>query len=231
MKDKNPLLRAITEAEQAERQWEVKLDGKLVPSPSLIELSSRFGLLRYGWTAGGYDGWTFRETNGGGVVVVPFALVERELLIGVIEEHRPNQGGKVLNAPRGFMDPGESHAHTAARELREETGLPNGEVEELAGLPMTPNSAFFETEQPGIGVRVFARELPASWLQRCSDRWEVSSSHVATDAASLQARAREAIGKLLFVPWTEAVMVSDMFTVAGVARLLGALRRSGRWPQ
>lgn len=196
---------------------------------SLIEISSRYGLLRYGFTVGGYDSWSFREAGGGGVVTVPFAFKERALLIGVIEQQRPNQGGKVLNVPRGFIEAGEVHERAAARELWEETGL-RGEPHELDGAPMNANSAFFETDPPGRGVRAFAFELPEDWLERSGAHWMLASSRVAADDASVRERAVEQIGRLLFIPWTEAAMLSDMFTVASVARLMATLQRNGRLP-
>ena len=61
-----PLLRPIASSEQPQRKWEVRLDGEPVPAASLVEVRSRYGVLRYGWTAGGYDGWSFREPGGGG---------------------------------------------------------------------------------------------------------------------------------------------------------------------
>ena len=37
------------------RKWKVEVDGVLLPSPALIEMSSQFGVLRYGWIEDGYD--------------------------------------------------------------------------------------------------------------------------------------------------------------------------------
>ena len=55
------------------------------------------------------------------VVIVPWHTGRRELV--VIREYRVVLGGYQLGFPAGLMDPGETVAQTAHRELREETGL------------------------------------------------------------------------------------------------------------
>lgn len=228
-RDSKSSTRPIAPTEQPLRNWTVAVDGVPVPAPSVVEISSRFGVLRYGWLPDGYDGWSFREAGGGGAVSVPYAFRDGELLIGVVEQHRTNQGGTVLNVPRGFLDPGEAHAATAARELDEETALGARRVRELPGRPLNPNSAFFETPEPELGVRIYAVEIPGDELVASGTDWALSSEGVEHASPGADARARERIGALRFVRWTDAAALGDMFTVAATARLLAELRRTGRW--
>jgi ADP-ribose pyrophosphatase YjhB (NUDIX family) len=226
------LVRAIAPREQSRRQWRVELDGQLVPSPSLVEITSRYGILRYGWCAGGYDAWSFSEVGRGGVIAIPFAIKDGALLVGVIEEFRHNQGGVVLNVPRGLIEyeSGETPAAAASRELAEETGISGATLLELSGVPVNANSAFFETPAAGDGTRIYALELAADWLVADADGVRVREDHLDNSLRAVQERARERIGTLRLVPWTEAAALSDLFTVAAVARLVATLHRAGRWP-
>lgn len=55
------------------------------------------------------------------VIIVPYHRREQKLV--VIKEFRIPVGGFQYGFPAGLLDPGEDIARTAARELREETGL------------------------------------------------------------------------------------------------------------
>ena len=227
--DPEPLIRPIDPAEQALRKWTVELDGKRV-EPALVELASRFGVLRYGWSVSGYDGWSCRELGGGGVIAVPYAIKDGALWLGVIEQVRANQGGVVLNVPRGFLEAGEAHASAAGRELEEETGISGLVPVELAGSPVNANSAYFETPNAGEGARFYALELDAEWLVEDTRGYRLREERIAGSAAAVAERKREQIGVLRFIAWSEAAALSDMFTVAAVARLLAELQRHSRWP-
>lgn len=229
-KEPASLVRAIAAVEQRARQWTVEVDGERLAAPALVEIASRYGVLRYGWLPGGYDGWSFREPSGGGVIAVPFAIKDAEVWVGLVEEVRPNQGGTVLNVPRGVLDPGEPHANAAARELWEETGLASADVCELPGQPVNANSAYFETPNAGEGARFYALEIPADWLTRDEHGYRVCEDRIDGSAAAVAERQREHIGVLRFLAWHEAAALADMFSVAAVARLLAELRRRGRWP-
>lgn len=158
----------------------------------------------------GYDTWSFQETGGGGAVIAPYATVAGELVVGVVKQMRLNQYGEVWNLPRGFIESGELHLAGAVRELREETGL-LAEVVLLPGEPANPNSAFFITA-PGEGVRFYAAKLQADTL--CRD------AQGSLQLSVPQSANEEHISLLRFVPWREAIVLADMFTVAGVGRLL-----------
>jgi len=216
--------RPITSTEQAIRQWIVEIDGKEIRNVSSVRVSSAFGTLNYGWTPAGHDGWTFREAAGGGVVIIPYVLKSEQLLIGVIEQMRPLQGGQVWNVPRGFRDASEQPLSAAKRELREETGLAGGEVFCLEGRPVNPNSAFVETPDPEMGVQFFAVPLPEDALVELESNWYLRQSTGAI--VPITEPDLEQIGELRFLDWTEAAKLGDMFTLAAISRLLAFLNAS-----
>jgi ADP-ribose pyrophosphatase YjhB (NUDIX family) len=199
------------------RGWSARING--VDLPELLELelrSPRFGSLRYGLSMLGYDTWNFHEVGGGGAVIAPYSVLDNELFVGVVQQVRPNQFGEVWNLPRGFLDNGELHAAAAVRELREETGL-LAHAFLLPGEPVNPNSAFFVTA-PGEGVRFYAAQVPAERARR-----DVLGPGQITLPLTAQ---EEGISTLRFIPWQQAMSLADMFTVAGVGRLLAYLRAS-----
>ncbi len=71
----------------------------------------------------------------GAAAIVPFAS-EREVLL--IRQYRHAAGGTILEVPAGKLDPGESPASCAARELQEEAGYRAGRVESLGRIWTTP---------------------------------------------------------------------------------------------
>ncbi len=186
-----------------------------------------FGTLTYGLTAGGHDGWSFHERGGGGSVILPFSMVDGELFVGLVEQQRPHQGGTVLNAPRGFVDPAERRDAAAQRELMEETGIdvPASALSALPGAPANPNSGFFETTGTDEGVHFFAVEIPAERLLGQGNRRMFAEGAVDKRAEVCRSKLAEQVGEVVFVPWYEAATLGDMFTNAAVARLLAARRR------
>lgn len=206
------------------------LNGQVVQHVSSLQIENpKFGVVSYGLTPPGYDGWSFKELGGGGSVIVPYAQIDGRLYIGVVEEARHNQGGKVLNVPRGFLDPGESHFNAAIRETEEEMGYTSGMAPfELEGIPMNPNSAFFETPWKGEGVRVFALPVRAEELERVENVYRFRPGVLSSNQASKTAKLAERILGSRFVSYVHAVRLGDMFTVAAVGRLFGHLEASER---
>jgi 8-oxo-dGTP pyrophosphatase MutT (NUDIX family) len=192
---------------------------------------SRFGVLAYGITPAGYDGWSFQEVGGGGSVIIPYLMRGEDLYIGVVRQHRYNQGGEVLNVPRGFLDRGESPHETAIREMSEETGYnaDKRKVIDLGGQPANPNSAFFDTSEAGEGVKFFAVEIFEHEIETRDGKLTLRSEW--HNRSHLEERLREGIAGSYFIHWTEAAQLADMFSNAAVARLQAFLYvRTGQEP-
>lgn len=220
-KKSGSLMRDITAEKQSERGWKVEVNGILVQIVSRIRIYSGFGELNYGMSSVGYDGWSWKEPGGGGSVTIPYAKINGGLHLGVVKQMRHNQGGEVLNVPRGFLDPKETHFQAAERELAEETGIAPvaASLVALPGDPMNPNSTFFETVEPCEGVKFFVCKVSQDALKRESDGVWVFKHGIVKPVS----KAAEGIVKCMFIYWKEAAKLSDMFTVAAVARLLANL--------
>jgi hypothetical protein len=117
----------------------------------------------YGQGPEGYDRFIIKEPNGGGSVTIPYVEIEGDIYIGVNRVGRSATGGSVLEVPRGFSLPIESHKITAQREVLEETGIKESLVErvkDLGGKPVNPNSTFFEANhRKDEGVKFFGLAL------------------------------------------------------------------------
>jgi ADP-ribose pyrophosphatase len=74
----------------------------------------------------------------GAAAIVPF-LSESEVLL--IRQYRHATKGTILEVPAGKIDPGETPAVTAARELEEEVGRRAGRLEQLGWIWTTPGFA------------------------------------------------------------------------------------------
>lgn len=83
-----------------------------------------------------------QERSAGGVVV------RGDETIVIVPTRRGAQGQKVLALPKGHVDPGETPDRTAAREVREETGVEADLVEKLGEVRY-----FYQRE----GKRIFKR--------------------------------------------------------------------------
>ena len=219
------------------RGWNVTIDGSPL-TPGFVEIHHpSFGTLAYGKhpldptqpDGPGYDSWAFAENGGGGSVIVPFAIAREILYVGLLDQQRNLQGGRVLNVPRGFLEPGKTHFSTANQEVEEEVGYARGSVFELYGNPANPNSAFFDTRGAGEGVRFFGLRFTEADLRPA----ECGRFHLRPEAIRVtteEARQRKLLEGIrdgvVFVSWRDAMAVSDMFTLAGVGRLLAVLSPS-----
>jgi 8-oxo-dGTP pyrophosphatase MutT (NUDIX family) len=85
---------------------------------------------------------TEQEVSAGGVVV------RGDEVLVIVPTRRGAQGQRVLALPKGHVDPGETPEQTAAREVREETGVEAELVEKLGEIRY-----FYQR----AGVRVFKR--------------------------------------------------------------------------
>ncbi|MCH8315296.1 MAG: NUDIX hydrolase [Planctomycetes bacterium] len=116
--------------------------------------------VQYGMRAEGYDGILIHEGGGGGAVPIPFVIWEKELWIGLLEEERKNMGGRVLDAPGGFLDPKQTHFETAVREFEEEVGVAQVRISDVPlGEPANSNRAWFDTSDEEEGAHFYPVEF------------------------------------------------------------------------
>lgn len=216
----------LTEGEQASRGWKVELNGEsIVEVISFKVVQERMGIsLEYGKTPAGYDGLALEEAGGGGTVVIPYVNIDGEIYVGMVEENRPFAGGTVLNVPRGFLNPGETHFETAKKELEEETGYTAIEksIKPLEGEPMNPNSTFFVAKDPDKGVRPYKVSIEQDEVRLLIDSQNPRERVYEFNPEVIKpvSRMGERVMRSKFHHWTAALQVRDMFTVAGVGRLV-----------
>ncbi len=226
--DQTPPLVQKLDGEQAlNPPWELDLE---LSGYQLIRIRNpRFGTLTVGHRAEGFNGWSFREAGGGGVVTLPYAQVNGELFMGLIRQHRALQGGYVWNVVRGFTENPFCKRGDAVRETAEELGFVGtaDRIFELDGAPANWNSTFLETPK-GEGVTFFAFEVDPTEIIAC-DEESLGDELVFRFRDELLQRieAADRVGEMIlqsrFLHWKTAAGVADMFTNAAVARLLATL--------
>lgn len=220
------------------RGWKVEKNGKDI-TYSIFELrifNEQMGIeVSYGKRVEGFDGVLLHEPGGGGSVSFPFVILRGQLWIGLLEEQRPNMGGKVLDAPGGFIDPGESHFETAVREFEEEVGVKTAsstviDLNQYAE-PTNANRAFFDTSRVGEGNHYYAWEFTPDQvvLQYDSDQ-EIPHLIFRKDLISPRQgdRGAERIFSCKFYPWSIVAKKADIFCSALVTRLLIYLTKNGK---
>lgn len=217
---------------QAKRGWFLEINGEKLDTP--IEkarlVNPRMGVeVEYGQRQEGYDGFVLKEPGGGGSVTIPYYYHNGELYIGVVEESRPTVTDgrveeKVLNVPRGFMDPGQDHFQTAQKELLEETGYEpiSKRIVALPGEPMNPNSTFFVTGKDK-GVHAYGIQVYDFELVKLNESENPVDTKYGFDKEIIKSTSKmgEKVLNTEFINWRRAVALNDMFSVAGVGRLLG----------
>jgi len=223
----------IPDDKKESRDWTILLDRVEFVDLAIIQIvNPRVGVVTYGMTPDGHDGWNFHEVGGGGSVIVPYAVWKKELFIGVIKQDRPNQGGNVLQLPRGLLDAGEDHFDAALRELSEEIGnkFSQKEIMLLGGDPCNPNSTFFVTTPPDEGVRFYAIQFRSNELMPLmeGEGYTLQPGLLKESATTQATEFAERILGCQFIPWPKAAQLGDMFTVAGVGRLLAHLKNNVR---
>lgn len=191
-----------------------------VEDVSFMELHNpKFGTVRYGQSADGpYDVWAAHDN--GGAVTVPFAVIDGELYVGLVEQHRRLMADDpVLNVPRGFVKEGEELFETAMREAGEEVGLPldHRRMDVIAGELVNAQSTFFETHE-GNGIGFHSYRFSPEHLEQIDgeNRYKLTA----------ELKPKKGIGETfsacVFVPWSEALLLGCMFTRAIVGSLVGA---------
>jgi hypothetical protein len=220
------LITPITEEPDA-KDWTVTVDGEERKVRHLVLENPKLGILSFGCRPEGTVGWIWEEVGGGGSGIIPYAILEEKLFIGlIVEERRTIKGGKAGNIPRGFHESGTTHHETAAREGKEELGFPDLEkrLEVLRGEPANSNSAFFDTST-GEGFHYYGLKIHPSELQITPKGLESKEPSVYKFKEGLfhpHSTSSERILQCHFFPWDKAATVADNFSNAGTARLLAA---------
>jgi ADP-ribose pyrophosphatase YjhB (NUDIX family) len=205
--------------------WQIFIDGQPIEHYSHLAAKSKYGVMNLGISPDLGQHITFQEPGGGGSVIIPFVLIQEQQIVGLkelnkkqdyqvyaglIEQQRDRQGGLVWNVPRGYVNQGDSHSQTAAKELTEETGL-SGQPFLLPGQSLNPNSSYFETGKDN-GVQIYAINLgpdQASW----------QAGQVVLLDNPQPTEVHEKVGQCRFFPLAELTQLGDMFSVAAEARL------------
>lgn len=208
----NPLKQLIPVPASISRDWTITVNGERVDAASAC-ISSQFGRWHYGLHPHGYDTCWFEEPNGGGVITIPYSVIDNEIWVGLIIEHRPNMGGRRLCAIGGYIDPGEHPDFAAAREMAEEVALSDQPPTALPGPAANPNRAVYIADaERGQGCHFYCLSVAAESLQPERDscrRW------VAPESAEMDS--------VLFYHWREAIVrTADSLALAGIARLLAS---------
>lgn len=102
------------------------------------------------------------------------------------------------------------------------------QIEELAGMPVNPNSAFFDTSKKDEGFKFFCLKVPNTMLVPCDimelfDKNKIEAFRFRDDSIKPVTRFGEKIGRCLFVPWRIAAIVPDIFTGMATLKLLSKL--------
>lgn len=233
---------------QAKRGWTVEINGEVIPEVSNVRISNPgFGDLNYGMTPEGYDSWRFHELGGGGSVIIPFAVVDSRLYIGLLTQPRSTQIGSLdrWGVPRGFLNPQKSYFETAVSEVKEEIGKTSFSLaerlmdlqEEIHAEPSNPNSAFFETLSEKEGVRFFALRIKPEELDEVSGYWRGDYDYlpafqfkpgVIQPAPNLESKDKKQAEQILacnLFDLSDAVRVKDGFTRQAIALLREYLDR------
>lgn len=216
----------ISEEKQASRGWTIALNGERVGRVTSLTMEQEKMNIKitYGVRPEGYDAPIIKEAGGGGSVIVPFVKVNGEIFVGLVEENRGTCGGMVLNIPRGFLQPGETHFQTAKREIEEETGYQKVEknLYPLEGNLMNPNSAFFVTDTPDKGVKAFKLPVESSEVKILTDSEKPEDRIYEFNPEVIKpvSKIGERVLQSKFCHWRKALEVQDMFSVAAVGRLI-----------
>ena len=207
----------ITPLPKKNEDWVIRINDQIITDDiRIIEIENpEFGTLAWGQRADGPAsiGWYWKERYGGGVGIVIYTMIKETINVGLILQDRPSIKGDNWQIPRGFNISADSEA-SAISELAEETGLNEKAIIKLPGLPVNPNSTFFDTSE-GDGFDFFALFIEKEML-------------IVDDSLAVRLRedlfkpskTSEKIKDCRFFPWKKAIQYPDSFTGIGIARLL-----------
>lgn len=228
------ILKPVPEGRDPE--WDVYIDGVLhrcrhaevvLNRPGKPYRCMQFGLVES--EGNSYPAIVYRETEGGGTVIIPMATVNGELFIGAAIQRRLCMGPKpVLNAVGGYMKPGASALEQGAEELAEEVGVSRlfGEMILLPGEPININRAFVDTSGEGEGVKFMGVPVHSAALEPLNDgtgcyRFRQDAVEQAPD---VDPNNKEKVIGTVFVPVRVAIRLAEGFLSNGAARAQEYLR-------
>lgn len=201
------------------RGWQVFVNDQKIEQVSHVVIKSSKGTLTYGWNPMGWDQWNFEEPGGGGSILLPYFIdTNGNLMVGLAWETRPfeSERSEVLNAPRIFMDPAETHFQASERLAHLETGYvpPEGRIHSLSATGKNPNSTFFITNKSDEhGCRFFGLPMIMEEIDFSGSRPKIKKGEIIP-----QSKPGQKVMKCSFYPYEE-VEVSDMFTHTAISLL------------
>jgi ADP-ribose pyrophosphatase YjhB (NUDIX family) len=188
--------------DETERVWKVYADGVEI-KPQLLVVKSKYGEFTLGVRSEGYHGILYQEPSGGGAVTIPYCVLPNDrLVVGLVFEDRANLGNTPTPcALGGFLEAGESHDKTQARESAEEGGIDTQGASPLPGCPVIQDRAWYVADiKGGEGVRLYGLKIPYSDL-------EVHDAFKNTYCLRPEKLADTRLaGALVFLPFREAVL-------------------------
>lgn len=162
----------------------------------------------------GYVSIIIRQNNGGGGVVLPWAIIDGKLHVAGVMEARPNLSTKkTLCAIGGMVNSDETVLRAALRETQEETGLILTQDDVQLTLDKGVSDRFFfhciNADGEEDGISVYSYQVPEEKILRNLD---------GTFSINLiDARGSK---ECILVPWTKAAKGRDMIFGAAVASLM-----------
>ncbi len=176
-------------------------------------LESERGTLHYGLRLGGYTGWMFSNR---GVVVLPYAEVDNDILVGLRWEDRPNMGGLTPCAIGGTVTADKKRRAELGRIIAEKASpelCPNPEyLPELSGRPLAADRSYFQAlEENDTGVTAYKLKVSPEQL---------SEKGYGTFLLKVSMEER-GHGDIEMFPWKDAAReCGDALAAAAILRLV-----------
>jgi|GEM_PF-1594764 len=202
------------------RDWVIYINGQEVVDVSSVIAQSKWGRVEYGFRNNSFDGIQFESPGGGGATTLPFSFDPKgNLIVGMIEEYRPNMGGTGWCALGGYKDKNESPEETQRREALEESGLDTRESFKLPGPPMNGERDVMVTDhRKNRGVHMFAKFVPFHLLKPSDEQGDYKLKDGIAESK------KEA--NLQFFIWLDAIDIAvDEHVTSSIAKLFAYLVR------